>query len=302
MRYLFVILIFLSVVIFPVVENNYIKFPNADFFNKALLLEEAPKLHPYPIPVADFSPAVELSATSAVVIDAKTGITLFEKEPNSRHLPASTTKLMSALVALERCTPETQVRVNTVISEGTQMGLAKGDLVTVESLLYGMLVASGNDAAYALSYSCSDSYESFIASMNQKARELFMANTRFTNPAGFDDPSHYSTARDLAKLAKVAVASPLISKIVSTKSTVVVDVTGTKTYYLENINELLGEVQGIGGIKTGQTEGSLEVLITKTTRFENTVIVVVLGSIDRFGESKKLIEWAFKNHQWVNPQ
>jgi D-alanyl-D-alanine carboxypeptidase (penicillin-binding protein 5/6) len=209
---------------------------------------------------------------------------------------------MTALVALERCSPETSIRVGAVIKDGTQMGIAQGDVLTVESLLYGMLISSGNDAAYVLAYSCSDSFNRFIVSMNQKAKELKMENTHFANPAGFDDSSQYSTASDLAKLAKVAVANPLISKIVATKSTVLTDVFGTKTYYLENINELLGEVKGLEGVKTGQTEGSLEILVTKTTRDGNTIIAVVLGSQDRFGESKQLIEWAFANHRWLAPQ
>lgn len=300
MRVFFVALIFLSVAVFIIYENNFVKLPQKFLFNKLSIFEN-PKLFSYPVPIPLFLKAPQLSARSAVVIDAKTGITLYEKEPNLRHFPASTTKLMTALVALERCNSQTQVRITNIITEGTQMGLAEGDLVTVQSLLYGMLVASGNDAAYALSYACADSYNKFIVSMNQKAKELSLTNTHFTNPAGFDSSLHFSTARDLAKLAKVAVANPQIAKIVSTKSTVVTDVGGSKTYYLQNVNQLLGEVEGLEGIKTGQTEGSLEVLVTKTTRSGNTLIVVVLGSADRFGESKELIEWAFKNHKWVSP-
>ncbi|MBI2012604.1 D-alanyl-D-alanine carboxypeptidase [Candidatus Curtissbacteria bacterium] len=262
---------------------------------------ELPKLYPYPVPTETFRPPETVSARSAIVIDAKTGITLFEKDPDVRHLPASTTKLMTALVALERCSPGNIINVTDVIQEGTLMGLSAGDTVTAETLLYGLLVSSGNDAAYVLASSCSDSSEHFVSSMNQKARELGMANTHFENPAGLDSPMQYSTARDLAKLAKVAVANPLISKIVGTRGIVLTDVAGVKIYYLENINKLLGEVEGLEGVKTGQTEGSLEILLTKTTRAGNTVIVAVLGSRDRFGESKKLIEWAFANHRWRQP-
>jgi len=262
---------------------------------------DLPKLYPYPMPTDNFQKPPPISARSAIVIDAKTGITLFEKDPDVRHLPASTTKLMTALVALERCSVQTPVRVNNVEKEGTQMGLSQGDVVTIETLIYGLLISSGNDAAYALAYSCSDSYDHFVNSMNQKAKELEMANTYFTNPAGFDDPEEYSTARDLVKLAKVAVSNPLISKIVAIASVNLTDISGQKTYYLENVNKLLGQVEGIEGVKTGQTEGSLEILLTKTTRQSNTIIVAILGSLDRFGESKQLIEWAFANHHWLNP-
>ena len=127
-----------------------------------------------------------------------------------------------------------------------------------------------------------------------------MVNGHFRNPAGFCYKFQYSTAADLAKLAKVACTNPLISKIVATKSTVVTDVSGNKTYYLQNVNKLLGEVNGIEGVKTGQTEGSQESLITKTKRGENSVIVVILGSKDRFQESKNLIEWAFANYHFVD--
>lgn len=263
---------------------------------------ELPTLYPYPARLDNFQVAPPLSARSAIVLDAKTGIALYEKDPDFRHLPASTTKLMTALVALERCSPQTAVILGDVNNEGTQMGLKNGDIVTVETLLYGLLIASGNDAAYALTNACSDSPGQFVSSMNQKAKELGMYNTHFENPAGFDSPIQFSTARDLAKLAKVAVANPIISKIVITKSIVLTDVSQNKTYYLENINKLLGEVEGLQGVKTGQTEGSLEILVTKTTRGDHTIIVAVLGSSDRFGESKKLIEWAFNNHHWLNLQ
>ncbi len=259
------------------------------------------KLGQFPSKIENNLPAPQLTARSATVIDNSTGITLFEISPDIRHLPASTTKLMTALIALENCLPQSQITASFIQKEGAQMGLSEGDSLTVEGLLYGLLVPSGNDAAYVLAYSCANSYDDFIRAMNKKAKELGMLNTHFANPAGFDDQFQYSTARDLTKLARAAVASPLISKIVAAKSVVINDATGTKTYYLENVNKLLGVVAGIEGVKTGQTEGSLENLVTKTTRDNHTIITVVLGSHDRFGESKNLIEWAFGNHQWLNP-
>jgi D-alanyl-D-alanine carboxypeptidase (penicillin-binding protein 5/6) len=291
-----VIIVSLSAILFSqripiVLKNDSGEKPSA----------EIPALYPYPVPQASFEKAPGISARSAVVLDAKTGITLFEKEPEIRHLPASTTKLMTALVALEKCSPEKLVRIGFVEEEPTQMGLSQGDVVSVKNLLYGLLVSSGNDAAFALSYSCAASTEDFVREMNLKAAELQMHNSRFENPAGFDSPVQYTTARDLAKLAKVAIANPLLAKIVATKQTVVTDASGQKTYYLSNINKLLGEVDGVEGVKTGQTEGSLEVLVTQTTRNNNTIVAVVLGSQDRFLDSKQLIEWVFRNHQWVAP-
>lgn len=252
----------------------------------------------YPTPQKSYAEAPQVTAMAAAVIDNKTGVSMYEKNPNLRHLPASTTKLMTALVALQRCSLGDVITVGSVEGDGSQMGLKVGDRITVENLLYGLLIPSGNDAAYVLARNCGESYPQFIAAMNEKAKDLNMQNTHFVNPAGYDDTLQYSTAADLALLARVAVANPTIAKIVKIKSTVVTDVTGTRTYYLENVNKLLGVVPGIEGVKTGETDGALENLVTKTTRDGNSILVVVLGSQDRFGDSKSLIEWAFKNYSW----
>lgn len=266
---------------------------------KAIISEPSPSINPaIPTRAKDFIKAPETSAESIVILDARTGTLLFEKNPNLRLLPASTTKMMTALVTLAYCSPEEEVTVKSLQKDGTQMGLTLGDTVKVENLLYGLLISSGNDAAYALANACAPSYKDFIEAMNQKAKELDMQDSHFVNPAGFDDNLQYSTAKDLAKLAKVVVANPLIAKIVSTKSTVVTDVSGNKTYFLENVNKLLGLVEGIEGVKTGQTDGSLEILVTKTTRSGNSVIISLMGSQDRFADTQNLIDWVYQNHVW----
>ena len=263
--------------------------------------EELPALYSYPLKNSDFAKAPQVSAKSAVVIDSKTGVSLFEKNPNLGLLPASTTKLMTALVSLEKCESTKVITIADVEKEPSSMGLSSGDRVTVEGLLYGLLVTSGNDAAFALANACSASKDDFVREMNQKAKELKMENTSFANPAGYDDHNQFTTAKDLAKLAKVVISNPLIAKIVATKEITIEDVTKQKKYKLSNINQLLGKVEGIEGIKTGETPGSLQVLITQTTREGNTIVAVVLGSQDRFEDSKNLIEWAFLNHHWLSP-
>jgi len=299
-RYLIVVTI---IILFAL--TLFLPKQTSNFFAKPLkpqVIAARAIIDPYPIPINSFQKAPEITASSAAIIDLKTGATLYEKNSNLKHLPASTTKLMTALIVLEKCSPQTIIRVDNVQKIGNQMGLEVGDQVTVENLILGLLIKSGNDAAYVLASACSDSYDNFIAQMNQKTKSLEMLNTRFVNPAGFDDPFQFSTAADLAKLARVAIGNPMIAKIVATKSTVVTDVSGNKNYYLENVTKLLGEVNGVIGIKSGQTDGALENLITQTTRDGNSIITVVLGSKDRFGESKKLIEWAFSNYLWVAPQ
>lgn len=258
--------------------------------------KESPQ--PYPKPKETFTDGPQITARSAVIIDAKSGISLYEKEPNLKHLPASTTKMMTALVAMEKCEPEDVITIKNPQKEGSTMGLVEGDEITVANLIKGMMISSANDAAFALAQNCALSESDFISKMNRKAQDLNLRNTHFVNPAGFDNDLQYSTATDLAQLARVALSDPLVAEAVKTKSTVVTDVFGLKTYYLGNVDKLLGIVEGLEGGKTGQTEGSLEILITKTTRDGNSIIVSVLGSKDRFGESQTLIEWAFANYNW----
>lgn len=288
----FLIVIFCALVFF---YPNFIKPKNS--VKGAAFFSSEPEL--LPRRVDNFQTLPPISAKSAIVVDRESGIALFEKDATMRLLPASTTKLLTALVALENCYPTQLITVNNEDREPATMGLVRGDMLTVESLLYGLLVASGNDAAFTLAEACSKSQDQFVVDMNLKAKKLGMSNSHFTNPAGFDDITQYTTARDLAKLARAAVADPLLAKIVATKSVVVNDVTGNRTYYLSNVNKLIGEVAGTDGIKTGQTNGAQENLVTKTTRGENSIIAVVLGSKDRFSDSKILIEWAFSNYQWI---
>lgn len=295
MRIFFAFLIVLATSAFFLWPNVF-DFSKLNFQKKSIIgaqnFKNDPRL------VENFQPQPEISARSAVIIDAAGGLQLYEKNPDIKHLPASTTKLMTALIVLENCDLSRPIKIEFPEKEGTQMGLKIGDIVTVETLLYGMLIASGNDAAYALASACSTTQTQFVDLMNLKAEQLGMESSHFTNPAGFDSDLQYSTARDLAKLAKVAVANPTISKIVATKSTVRTDITQNKTYLLENINKLLGVIDGIEGVKTGQTEGSGEILISKVTRDHHSIIAVIMDSGDRFEESQKLIEWTFKNYRF----
>ena len=293
-----IIIIFVAAFLLP---KSSLKIPIFDIPVKQIKANNPKEVNPLPVANLNYRNPQNITAPSAIIVDSKTGVTLFEKNATLKRLPASTTKLMTALISLEKCSPDTIITIAEIEEEGTQMGLSVGDQITVENLLYGLLINSGNDAATALVMGCAQSPNNFTASMNQKAEDLKMKDTHFSNPTGFDDDLQYSTAEDLAKLANVAISNPIISKIVKVKSTVVTDFTGNKTYYLENINELLGIIDGLEGIKTGQTEGSLENLITKTTRKDNSVIVVVLGSEDRFAETQNLIEWAFDSYSWVNP-
>lgn len=239
-----------------------------------------------------------ISAESVLIKDIPSGIVLYSKNENTLLPPASTTKLMTALVILDKFSLEDTMTVKTVIKEGRNMGLHEGEKLTVEALLYGTLVHSANDATYTLAENYPGGVNKFVAVMNEKVKELHLNNTYFTNPIGFDNPNHYTTAEDLAKLAIIALQNKTIVKIVSTKAITVSDVSFTYFYELKNVNELLGKVAGIAGVKTGYTQNAGEILVSEVKKNGQSVLFVILRSTDRFGETTKLIDWVFTNFQW----
>ncbi len=256
---------------------------------------------PYPVQNVDID-VPELTAKSAIVMDVKSGVVMYEKNPNEPLLPASTTKIMTALVALKHYSLDKVITVKLADrSVGQTMDLVKGERITVEDLLYGLLLHSGNDAAYALAENFDGGYNAYIQEMNQLATKYHMYNTHFQNVSGIDQIGHFTTVSDLAKLAKVAMQNPIFEKIVSTQNQLITDVDQKITHPLRNINDLLGPVEGVRGIKTGWTEQAGECLVTSTIRDNKEIITVLLRSSDRFGESKSLIEWAYRAHDWVEP-
>lgn len=249
-----------------------------------------------------------ISAQAALAVDMNSGISLYEKNPDTALLPASTTKIITALVALDSYPLDSVLKVGNLKIVGQKMGLAFGEEMRVEDLLYGLLVFSANDAAEVLAQgycaprslgevgSCGR--DAFITAMNAKAKELSMDNTRFYNPAGLDGNGQETTAKDLVRASEVAMRDPEFAKIVATKEIVVKDVLGQKIHRLRNINELLGKVQGVMGVKTGWTENARENLVTYLERDGHKVMIALLGSQDRFGETKELIDWIFANYSW----
>jgi D-alanyl-D-alanine carboxypeptidase len=207
---------------------------------------------------------------------------------------------MTALIILDKYSLDDVFTVKSVITDGRVMNLVQGEKLTVESLLYGTLVHSANDAAYALAENYPGGVQEFVNQMNKKAKELGLNNTNFTNPVGFDDPNHYTTANDLVALSVYAFQNKTIDKIVSTKSITVSDTTYTYFHELHNVNQLLGKVAGIAGLKTGYTQNAGEVLISVVKKNGESVLFAVLKSADRFGETEKLIDWVFNNFKWLH--
>lgn len=240
-----------------------------------------------------------LTAQAVIVVDSDSAVVLYEKNAQVPLFPASTTKIMTALVALEAYPLDEVITVKQASeSIGHEMRLVPGERISVKNLLYGALVESGNDAALALAQHYPGGYQDFIDRMNQKAKEFNLENTQFRNVSGVEQAGHVTTVRDLAILAKEALKNETFAEIVGTEVVTLQSEDGEITHTLRNINELLGTVPGVKGVKTGWTENAGECLVTVTERDGHTIITVVLGSEDRFGESKKLIDWAFANHRW----
>ena len=244
---------------------------------------------------ADAAPPV--SAASAILIHAHTGAVRYERDADARSLIASTTKIMTALVVLESCAPGETVRVNAACAgvEGSSAYLEAGRTYTVEQLLYGMMLVSGNDAALALAVHTAGSAEAFAARMNDRARELGLENTHFSNPHGLDAPDHYSTARDLAALTAVCMAREDFVRIVSARSYTA----GAVTYV--NHNRLLRTYDGCLGVKTGYTRAAGRSLVSCAERDGMRLICVTLGDPDDWRDHAALYDWAFGTWSWRVP-
>ena len=253
-----------------------------------------------PIPVlTDNSSFPTLSAEGVIATDLDSGITLYEKNSDLPLLPASTTKIVTALVSLDTYKLDQVLTVPQGINvDGQKMGLYPGEKMKFENILYGLLVYSANDAAEALAIDYPGGYDSFIAAMNVKAKDLSMVNSHFDNPVGLDTDGQRSTAKDLIRASEVAMRDPEFAKIVGTKNIAITDESGKTSYNLQNVNELLGSVPGVMGVKTGWTEDARENLVTYIVRDNHHIMIALLGSQDRFGETKELIDWIFGSYKW----
>lgn len=252
-----------------------------------------------PIPIlSDDAGFPVISAQAALAVDMASGISLYEKNPDSPLLPASTTKIVTALVALDAYPLDSVLKIESLKIDGQKMWLRYGEEIKVRDLLYGLLVFSANDAAEALAASYPGGREAFVAAMNEKAEQLSLENTKFYNPSGIDGNGHVTTARDLIRVSEVAMRNPEFAKIVGTKEITVASIDGKTKHRLTNINELLGKVSGVMGVKTGWTEYARENLVTYIERDGHKIMIALLGSQDRFGETKELITWMFENYTW----
>ena len=230
-----------------------------------------------------------VSAQKAIVIDSLTGRVLYEKSADEQSLIASTTKIMTALVVCEQCNVLDRMRIPKEAEgiEGSSMYLQEGEVLTIQELLYGLMLHSGNDAAVALAIYCGGTLEGFVALMNDKAHQLGLKNTHFMNPHGLDAPGHYSSARDLATLTAYAMENPIFARTVSTKSVTI----GERV--LHNHNRLLWQVEGVEGVKTGYTKAAGRILVSSAMRQGRRLICVTIHDPNDWQDHRALLEDGF---------
>ena len=246
---------------------------------------------------------MELNSRIALIYDRASGRIMYEKNGNKQTPMASTTKIMTAIVVLENTNLKDTVTITSKAAGtgGSRLGLKKNDKITVNDLLYGLLLRSGNDAAVALAIHVGGSIEEFAQMMNDKAKEMGLTNSHFVVPHGLDNEGHYTTAYELAKMADYALNIAKFKEIVSCK-TATIYINGYEKN-INNTNQLLGSVSGVYGVKTGFTNGAGRCLVTACKRNDLDIITVIIGADTtkiRTTDTIKLIQYAYDNFEILN--
>ncbi|MEN6414692.1 MAG: D-alanyl-D-alanine carboxypeptidase family protein [Veillonellales bacterium] len=249
------------------------------------------------IPSAESAPPA-VSADAAIVMDAKTGQVLYDKQSHNRGAPASTTKILTAIIAIEsdHLDDEVKVSVKAAGTPGSSMHLYAGQIISMRELLAGLMLRSGNDAAVAIAEHLAGSVEAFAELMNHKARLLGAFDSHFRNPNGLSAAGHYTTAFDLAWITRYALLNPVFAEIVSTKETEIewLDRSGHEhDRNLRNTNKLLWMFEDADGVKTGTTGEAGPCLVSSATRGNQKLIAVVLHDHSRWFDSMKLLKYGF---------
>jgi D-alanyl-D-alanine carboxypeptidase len=241
-------------------------------------------------------PDFAVPAAAVSIVEAPCGAPIYGKDPNTRLAPASVTKIVTALVVMERANLNERVVANISAKQlkketrSSVMGLEPGMEVSVQDLLYGLFLPSGNDAAIVLAQHVSGSVDAFVALMNQKATGLGMRDTHFSNPHGLDDPGLYSTTADMIVAGQAFMQDPVLAKIASTPS-----YTLEGGLRLNNGNKLLSRYPGAYGVKIGFTDNAKQTIVAAASRNGRDLYVAVFGSEDLYNQTAALLDWAFAN-------
>ncbi len=256
-----------------------------------------PAVHLYPDQIEAIRRAEQMppiTAAAALVYDVDAGQTLYSFHSHEPVPPASTAKIKTALVVLQRAQLADRVTVSPLAAAtpGSRMGLVPGESLTVQDLLYGLLLPSGNDAAIALAEHVAGSEAAFVGLMNQDAADLRLAGSHFVNPHGLDAPGQTVSAGDMISLTLAALHYPVFAQVVKTANAQIAG------HSLVNTNELLGAYPGADGIKTGTTDLAGECLVASASRRGHRLLVVVLGSKNRYADAKALLDRAAGDWSW----
>lgn len=243
---------------------------------------------------------LSVSADAAILMDAKTGQVLYAKNPFEKRPPASTTKVVTALLALEtgRLTDRVTISRKAALTEGSSMYLQAGEVFTLSDLLYGALLNSGNDACVAIAEHVAGNVENFAVLMNMKALAVGAVNTHFVNPNGLPNKDHYTCAYDLAQFSRRALANTTFASIVSTKDKVIDLPDENWDRRLKNTNKLLWRYLWADGVKTGTTNAAGPCLISSASKGNRQLLAVVLNSGDRWNDSIRMFEYGFNNFEY----
>ncbi|MBI2614044.1 MAG: D-alanyl-D-alanine carboxypeptidase [Candidatus Levybacteria bacterium] len=251
----------------------------------------------YPVFKSEINP--DTTAKAVVVLDDESKVLLFSKNPNLLFSMASTTKIMTALVALDYYKMDDVLIIKTENVEGVNIGFKVGEKLNFVDVLYAMLLPSGNDAALALAKNYPGGEGEFVKKMNEKAKFLNLTNTNFADPIGLEDSRDYTTPLDLARLASAALENKIFSNVVGTRTIEISDISGENKYLLRNLNKLLG-VSGVDGVKTGHTTEAGQVLVTSKKEGSHRIIIVVMDSQDRFSDTEKLLNLISGNINYLS--
>jgi serine-type D-Ala-D-Ala carboxypeptidase (penicillin-binding protein 5/6) len=291
------ILICLFTVFAILASLNYIikkDLPTGNYYSQPI------PFTPESYPTLQTKEAPILSAKGALVIDRDSLVSLYEKNPALRFSPASTTKIMTALVALDYFEPDDILTIYDAGVEGASINLSKNEKLTFENLLFAMMLPSANDAAKAIADNYPGGEKAFVREMNRKAKDLGLKATHFEDPIGLTDQKDYTTPSDLARLASIAMNNSKFREVVKTKNRTITNTNG-KVYDLENLNILL-DIPEVNGVKTGFTEEAGQVLVTsiKVAGTDKELIIVVMQSEDRFGDTQTLLNFLRNNVTYLS--
>lgn len=249
-------------------------------------------------PIVKLASKPQTTAQNYILVDLETNKVLISKNPEEKIYPASTTKLITALTALNIYPLDEVVTINEEYSEGQNMGLKVGEKITIKSLVSALLIYSANDAAFTLAKQHPQGFDGFVKQMNLLVKKYNLKNTNFVNVDGLQNENHYSTVYDLSQIGRIVVQNNIVKNTVKNKEITVSSVDGSIQHHLASTDELLTTTPEIEGLKTGWTPEAKGCFVGLINLNGHYLISVVAQSDDRFQDTKNILDWAKQNVSW----